>query len=136
MDNPISEHEASLIKNSFKQVTPHSTELTDLFYQSLFERKPELRALFPNNMLEQKSKLLDTLNIIVNGCCVMNKLMPALQDLGRRHKPFNIPAEDYELLGEILISSLRTHCEANWSEETTVAWQKIYNFAASAMMSV
>ena len=94
MDNPITPHEASLIQSSFHLVDTRSLELTNLFYKTLFERKPELQSLFPDSMDRQKKKLLDTLNILVNGCLVMHKLIPAIEALGKTHKPFKSSEQD------------------------------------------
>lgn len=136
MDNPITPHEASLIQSSFHLVDTHSLELTNLFYKTLFERKPEQQTLFPSDMGRQKKKLLDTLNILVNGCLVMHKLIPAIKALGETHKPFNATGQDYEWVKEALTDSLEAYCKSNWTHETSAAWRKIFDFTSKIMMSV
>ena len=136
MDNPITPHEASLIQSSFHLVDTRSLELTSLFYKTLFERKPELQSLFPSSMDRQKKKLLDTLNILVNGCLVMHKLIPAIEALGKTHKPFKATEQDYHLVRDALIDSLESHCKSNWTHETSAAWRKIFDFTSKIMMSV
>lgn len=136
MENPITQREAKLIQSSFHLVDTGSMELTDLFNKTLFERKPELKSLFPESMLRQKKKLLDTLNIIVNGCMVMHKLVPAIEALGKVHKPLAATADDYKLVEDALIESLERYCSVNWTNETTVAWRKVYRYMANIMMSV
>ena len=136
MESPISRHEAELIQKSFHLVDTGSIALTERFYQILFNRKPELRSIFPNDLSRQKKKFLDTLNIIVNGCMVIHRLQHTIEDLGRVHKPFKATADDYEIVGDALIETLESYCAANWKDETAEAWRKVFNYMAKIMMSV
>jgi nitric oxide dioxygenase len=136
MENPISRHEADLIQSAFHLIDTSSIDFSNLFYQLLFKRKPQLRSIFPSDLTRQKMKFLNTLNIIVNGCMVLHKMEHTIEALGEMHRPFKASPEDYEAVGEALIESLQEHCSKNWSPETAIAWRKIYRYIADIMMSV
>lgn len=136
MDNPLSRHEAELIQHSFNRIEPGSIGIAHLFYQTLFERHPEMVALFPEDMTRQKKKVADTLNIVVNGCMFIHKLDKSLEELGRVHKPFNATKKDYDAVTEALIFSLETQCTEHWSNETSLAWRKVLEYISNIMMSV
>ena len=48
----------SLVQQSFKQVVPIADTAADLFYDRLFFIAPDVRALFPDDLAEQKKKLM------------------------------------------------------------------------------
>lgn len=136
MENPLTRHEAELIQHSFYRIEPGSIGIAHLFYQTLFERHPDMVALFPVDMTRQKKKIADTLNIVVNGCMFIHKLKHSLEELGRVHKPFYATQKDYDAVIDALIFSLENQCIEHWSEETALAWRKVLQYISNIMMSV
>ena len=55
----------ALVQNSFKNVIPIAANAVDLFYDRLFATAPEFRALFPQDLRDQKKKLIAMLATIV-----------------------------------------------------------------------
>ena len=51
-----------LVQSSFKKVVPIAGTAADLFYDRLFEIAPEVRSLFPQDLSEQKTKLMAMLS--------------------------------------------------------------------------
>jgi len=47
-----------LVQETFKSVQPIAAQAADLFYARLFEIAPDVRALFPKDLAEQKRKLM------------------------------------------------------------------------------
>jgi len=64
----------------------------DLFYGRLFEIAPDVRALFPADLAEQKKKLIAMLATAVNNLHQVGSIVPAVQDLGRRHVGYGVTA--------------------------------------------
>ena len=56
-----------------------------LFYDRLFETTPEVRPLFRGDMAEQGRKLMQMLAVAVAGLRRFDELLPAVEDMGRRH---------------------------------------------------
>ena len=56
-----------LVQTSWAMVVPIADIATNLFYGKLFELDPELRPLFPNEMADQKKKLMKMISLVVDG---------------------------------------------------------------------
>jgi hemoglobin-like flavoprotein len=124
----------SLIQSSFAQIEPRSDKLADRFYARVFELHPELRSLFPADMQEQKAKLIAMLAFIVESLMSLDALIPALQQLGERHKGYGVLPEHYDLLGVALMWSLEQTLAADFTAETRRAWVGVYGMMANTMV--
>ena len=74
-----------LVQDSFAKVRPIAGTAADLFYGRLFEIAPEVRPLFPDDMAEQKKKLMAMLGLAVANLGHPETVAPAIQELGRKH---------------------------------------------------
>jgi len=88
-----------LVQESFKKVQPIAMQAADLFYGRLFEIAPEVRKLFPEDLTEQKRKLMAMLGTAVANLHRVDEIVPAVQDLGRRHAGYGVTAEQYKPVG-------------------------------------
>ena len=88
-----------LVQTSFKKVVPIAATAADLFYNRLFEIAPETRALFPQDLSEQKGKLMSMLGTAVTNLHKLDTILPAVKDLGRRHKGYGVTVEHYAPVG-------------------------------------
>ncbi|MBV8191920.1 MAG: hemin receptor, partial [Alphaproteobacteria bacterium] len=71
-----------LVQSSFKKVVPIAGAAADLFYDRLFEIAPDVRPLFPQDLTEQKKKLMDMLGTAVDSLHKLDTILPAVQALG------------------------------------------------------
>lgn len=55
-----------LVQDSFAKVAPISERAAVLFYDRLFEVAPAVRSMFPDDLSEQRKKLMTTLAVVVN----------------------------------------------------------------------
>ena len=70
-----------LVQSSFKKVVPIAGTAADLFYDRLFEIAPEVRSMFPQDLSEQKKKLmgmLGTAGRIVSSLCRLPTAVPSM----------------------------------------------------------
>src|ERR1700750_2720830 len=74
-----------LVQESFAKVAPISEQAAQIFYDRLFETAPSVRAMFPNDMTEQRRKLMATLAIVVNGLSNLEKIPPAARSTAAPH---------------------------------------------------
>ena len=58
-------HQIKLVQTSFAKVAPIATTAADLFYGRLFEIAPQVRAMFPDDLSDQKKKLMAMLGTAV-----------------------------------------------------------------------
>ena len=54
----LTEHDIALVRASFAEVAPIKDTAADIFYDRLFAIAPSARALFPEDLAEQKRKLM------------------------------------------------------------------------------
>src|SRR3977135_3243705 len=75
----------ALVQESFAKVAPISETAAVLFYDRLFEIAPQVKAMFPADMTEQRKKLMATLAVVVNGLSNLASILPAASALAKRH---------------------------------------------------
>jgi hypothetical protein len=55
----------SLLQESWAKVTPIADDAAKLFYAKLFELDPTLKSTFPEDLTEQRRKLMGTLGVAI-----------------------------------------------------------------------
>src|SRR4029450_13961299 len=105
-DQSMTPHQIKLVQTSFAKVAPIAATAADLFYGRLFEIAPQVRAMFPEDLGEQKKKLMAMLGPAVAGLSHPETLMPAVQALGRRHGGYGVKAPHYASVGSALLWTL------------------------------
>ena len=127
-------HSIALVQASFRKVVPIAGVAADLFYDRLFETAPELRALFPTNLSEQKRKLIQMLAVAVNGLGDLDMLEPAVSDLGRRHAGYGVLPSHYTIVGAALLWTLAQGLGADFTPEVEAAWAEAYGLLSGLMV--
>jgi len=134
-----------LIQDSWRMVVPVADTAADLFYRRLFERYPQYRALFGDDLGSQKKKLIRMLAFIVKAMDWMDAqwkeevpperdLMLVVVAMGRRHSDiYKIPDESYAAVGEALLWTFDYALGEAFTEEVKNAWALTYTLVAKAM---
>lgn len=123
----------TLVQDSFAKVRPIADTAADLFYGRLFEIAPAVRPMFPEDMREQKKKLMAMLSLAVTNLDKPDTVVPALQKLGRQHVAFGTQAAHYEPVGEALLWTLEQGLGPDFTPEMRAAWVETYGLVASVM---
>jgi len=124
-----------LVQQSWKKVLPISDLAASLFYQRLFELDGSLRPLFKGNIEEQGRKLTSMINTVVVNLGNLSALVPAVEDLGRRHVGYGVQAAHYRTVGTALLWALEKGLGKDFTAETKEAWSKAYTILAEVMRS-
>jgi hemoglobin-like flavoprotein len=125
--------QVGLVQESFKKVLPIAPQAADLFYGRLFEIAPQVRPMFPADLKEQKRKLMTMLAAAVTNLHQIGKIVPAVQDLGRRHAGYGVTAEHYKPVGEALIWTLEQGLGDSFTPAVESAWVEAYTTLAGVM---
>jgi len=126
-------HQVKLVQDSFQLVEPIAGQAADLFYGRLFEIAPQVRPLFPADMSEQKKKLMSMIGTAVNNLHQVEKIIPAVQELGRKHVSYGVTADQYKPVGEALIWTLEKGLGAAFTPEVKDAWITTYTTLEGVM---
>lgn len=125
--------EVELVQSSWKKLEPISDTAADLFYGKLFELDESLKVLFPDDMSEQKKKLMQTLAVCVHGLNDLGEIVPAVQALGKRHADYKVKDEHYATVGAALLWTLEQGLQDDFTPETKSAWTNVYGVLSSTM---
>jgi len=125
--------QVKLVQSSFKKVEPIAEQAGDIFYNRLFEIAPEVRPMFPDEMSNQKSKLMSMLGTAVNNLHQVDVIIPAVQDLGRKHVDYGVKDEHYQPVGEALIFTLEKGLGDDFTPEVKDAWLTTYTTLQAVM---
>ena len=123
----------TLVKESWVKVLPISEIAAELFYGKLFELDPGVRSMFKGDMKEQGRKLMAILNTAVNALDKLETIVPAIQEMGKRHVTYGVKDEHYETVGEALIWTLGAGLKDDFTKDTKTAWITVYTLVADTM---
>jgi chemotaxis signal transduction protein/hemoglobin-like flavoprotein len=124
-----------LLESSFEALKPRGDELVELFYDSLFEQYPGVLPLFSDaDMQEQQGKLLSALALVVANLRTPDVLVPALQELGRKHVGYGAEPAHYDAVGQVLLESMEAIAGDLWNDELLAAWAEAYGIVSSVMI--
>jgi methyl-accepting chemotaxis protein len=124
----------SLVEESWAKIKPIAPEAAEIFYSTLFEMDPSLKALFKNDMTEQGSKLMAMLDTAVKLLGSPEKLTPALKKLGVRHVDYGVTSAHYDTVGAALLKTLETGLGDAFTSSVQKAWAVIYDLLARTMI--
>jgi nitric oxide dioxygenase len=127
--------QVKLVQQSFATVAPISETAAILFYDRLFEIAPQVRAMFPADMSEQRKKLMAMLAVVVNGLANLETILPAASALAKRHVAYGAKAEHYPVVGSALLWTLEKGLGEAWTPELAEAWTAAYGTLSGFMVA-
>lgn len=107
------------------------------FYDTLFELAPAARALFPDDLREQRAKLMNELTTLIGFATSaadgdVDRFVARAHRLGARHTTYGAEPEHYDIVGAALLAALRDHV-TDWSDPHETAWSRLYRLVATTM---
>jgi len=124
-----------ILRDTWQSVVPIADHAAKLFYGRLFEIDPATRPLFARAaMPEQRRKLMQSLALVIDGIDELERLIPAIEALGRRHAGYGLNDAHYFSVGSALLWALEQGLGDAWTPEAADAWSSVYALVAGAMM--
>jgi hemoglobin-like flavoprotein len=133
-EREMTPEQIKLVQETFAKVAPISEQAAVLFYGRLFEIAPQVRAMFPDDMTEQRRKLMATLAIVVKGLSNLETILPAAASLATRHVAYGAKAEHYPVVGDALLWTLKRGLGPDWTPEVAEAWTTAYATLSNFMI--
>ena len=124
-----------LVQNSFRLIAPSAAAVAAMFYGRLFETAPEIRPLFKGDLTEQGKKLMQVLGYAVGSLDRLESLLPAVEDLGRRHGQYGVRDEHYDAVASALLWTLQQGLGDAFTAAVRDAWVAVYTLLAGVMKS-
>jgi len=129
----MTQHQIGLVQSSFSLVEPIIESAAVMFYDRLFQIDPSLRPMFRAPQTEQARKLAHVLTVVVKGLNRPEQILPAVEELGRRHSNYGVRPEHYATVGAALLWTLQSGLGEAFTAEVRDAWSSAYLLLSSTM---
>jgi len=129
--------DAALIRrltDSFAICKAEGVVLTERFYGRLFERYPNLRAMFPTDMSQLQKKLLDTLAWVVANLENPTQVQSTLAELGARHQQYGAAAQHFPIIRDELLAAMAEVSGEHWSATLEADWRTAIDLISRQML--
>ncbi len=104
------------------------------FYVNLFAIRPEMRALFRDDLESQGMRFLTAMRAIAEGLDDPDGLEARFAGLARGHASVGVRAQHFEPMGDALMVTLGETLGAAFTEERRAAWRAAYTVVADEMI--
>jgi hemoglobin-like flavoprotein len=126
--------QVSLVQDTFAKVVPISDKAAILFYDRLFELAPQVKAMFPADLTEQRKKLMATLAVVVGGLSNLQSVLPAASALAKRHVAYGAQPAHYPVVGAALLWTLEQGLGSAWTPDVAAAWTAAFTTLSDYMI--
>jgi len=123
----------TLVKSSWQKVMPIRDTAAELFYNRLFTLDPAVKPLFKGDMQAQGRKLMGMIATAVNALDKLDTIVPAVQDLGRRHAGYGVQPAHYDTVAAALLWTLGQGLGDAYTKDIEQAWVAAYTVLATTM---
>lgn len=124
------------VESSFRLIAPIAEPAAAIFYAKLFELDPNLRQLFAGtDLAAQGKKLMAAIGFVVAHLRRPDALLPAVQDLGRRHAGYGVQPAHYAVVGAALLATLQEGLGEAFTPEMGEAWAAACALLSSIMIA-
>lgn len=123
------------VQRTFNIIAPISDDAAALFYSKLFELDPSLKSMFSGDMAEQGKKLMKILGVAVSSLNNLEAIVPAVQDLGRRHVKYGVRPQHYNTVAEAILWMLAQTLGATFTPAIKQSWTEVYTVLAETMIA-
>lgn len=127
--------DAALLRSSFALVVERQPALTHRFYEVLFARYPQARALFGRDTRRQEEMLQGALVAVVDHLEDAAWLQQTLAGLGAKHVGYGVTQEMYGWVGECLLATLAEVAGEAWTPALERAWAEAYGAIVELMLA-
>lgn len=125
-----------VLRSSFNLVVEREPEVVRRFYEILFERHPQSRALFRRNAPEVQQKMLTgALVAVLDHLDDAPWLVETLGALGAKHVEYGVTEEMYGWVGGSLLAALHDAAGSAWTPEIAGAWTEAYGAIQGLMLA-
>ena len=131
----MTSNQISLVQKSWDKILPISPKAAAVFYTTLFEMDPSLHVLFPDDIIVQGNKLIETLSSVITLLDEPNKLNIVVQKLAVNYLKFGAKPEHYDTVCAALLKTLTQCLATDFTAAMKKAWITVYQTLATTMIT-
>ncbi|MEN9459795.1 MAG: hypothetical protein RL135_2423 [Bacteroidota bacterium] len=128
----ISDIQAEEIKIFWEELASNSAQFAELFYMHLFDRYPDLFAMFSSGLHKQQVTFIYMLGRLIEKPNDP-QILALLRAIGLRHERHGILPEHYPFIREALLAALAEAKPHDWNSEIERAWIHLCTQVEQAM---
>lgn len=132
---PLDAALVSRLKAAYAQVRTADPSLAEIFYAKLFSAAPQLRPMFRDSAAAQAKKLTDALDFVVLNLEHPTTNAVMIADMGVRHAGYGAKPEHYDLVIDLLITSMREALGPGADPRALDDWRMSLRLIANQMIA-
>ena len=121
------------LQSTLDLLMQNEEEFADKFYTRVFEKAPNLRTIFKNNMMMQGRLLTHMLTGIVYALSRPEYLIMGLKALGKSHVKYGVKAEHYPVVKACMLETINEQLGSNYNDRVAEAWDKALDLVTDTM---
>ena len=110
------------------------TEMVGRLYELLFERHPEVRAMFPQDMTAQVHRFVTEIEAFAVAMPDLPVVEERASQLGARHVRYGVRPTHFPYVRDALLDVLAERLGDRFTAAHRTAWARAYNLMAEIMM--
>ena len=130
----ISPHDADIVRNSFMSFAANADRVAEDFYERLLQTDPSLKEMFPDDIMNQGRKLMDTIATVIDNVDNVANMRGMLHDLGAKHVGMGVRADMYDTFGACMLGAVENAMGSDFTPDTAAAWASVYNVISDTMI--
>ncbi len=127
-----------ILESTVPAIRERGIEVATVFYRDLLTAHPELKPMFSANDQDsgaQAERLAKALIAYVGNIRRLDVLGPAVINISRKHVSLHVVPEQYPIVGEHLLSAIKTVLRDVATPEVIAAWAEAYRELAELMIA-
>lgn len=123
-----------LVAATASAVEAQPARFARVFYDHLFQARPEARALFPDDMTAQQAKLVGEVVFLAEVASDLDGFVERAQRLGARHHGYGVRFDHYDAVSEALLVALGDVLADDFTPAVEAAWTRLYLLVSETML--
>ncbi|WP_100330367.1 NO-inducible flavohemoprotein [Bacillus xiapuensis] len=135
----LSEKTIEIVKSTAPVLEVKGKEITTHFYKNMFADHPELLNIFNHANQEkgrQQTALANTVYAAAKYIDQLEVLVPAVKQIGHKHRSLGIKPEHYPIVGEYLLKAIKEVLGDAATDDIIQAWKEAYGVIAKVFIDV
>ncbi|PAQ15576.1 nitric oxide dioxygenase [Bacillaceae bacterium SAOS 7] len=135
----LSEKTIEIVKATAPVLEVKGKEITTYFYKTMFADHPELLNIFNHANQEkgrQQTALANTVYAAAKYIDQLEVLVPAVKQIGHKHRSLAVKPEHYPIVGEYLLKAIKEVLGEAATDDIINAWAEAYGVIAKVFIDV
>ena len=122
----LTQTQIALIRKTHARLMVKADEIGKEFYADLFNRIPEARTLFRDDLTDQGMRFMSAIHVIVDHLDDLPAMQEEVDKLASGHAVMNIKPDWYRQMQEALIDTFAYALGADFTNEAELAWRSAF----------